>query len=190
MEFTSWGTGTLVRPPPTTAAYHHTPQWPLALCLAAASGASDALTLAAQLDYVQWSRFESLDIHFPGFDTADQHFELDWSDTITARVGASYAAGAKLVLRGGVLYDSNAVPDRTIARQYLDGPKGGLSAGASVVLSKKVTLDLAASGVAGTVRHVPDNTDEAMGWEEVKNDAPGDHSGQVFTLSTGLRILL
>jgi long-chain fatty acid transport protein len=165
----------------------HVQHWPQSFTLATAFHATTSLTVAAQVDWVQWSRFESLDIHFPGSDSLDQHFVLDWSDSITARVGVSMQSGKNLTLRGGLLYDSNSVPDRTIARQYLDGPKVGVSAGASVGLSSRLILDVAADAVAGPTRHIADNTDMATGWPEQQNDAPGDHSGQVFTLTTGLR---
>jgi long-chain fatty acid transport protein len=193
LDVKTTGSGTVDIPPVTNVDIEHVQHWPQSFTLATAYKVGDALVLAAQLDWVQWSRFESLDIHAPGNESLDTqlHFDLDWSDSITARLGASYRMSESLTLRGGVLYDSNAVPDRTIARQYLDGPKAGVSAGAGIRLSKKIVLDLTADGVAGTTRTIADNSmDVPSQWPEQINDAPGEHSGQVFTFSTGVRILL
>jgi long-chain fatty acid transport protein len=165
----------------------HVQHWPQSMTVATAFRPSPQLTLGAQLDYVQWSSFESLDIDL---DLGDQHFSLDWSDSMTARLGLEYRTGPKLALRGGVLYDSNSVPDDTIDRQYLDGPKFGVAAGAGFRLSKKVILDACASAVAGPTRSVEDNTAASMNWGLPLNEAPGEHSGQVFTLTTGVRVAL
>lgn len=165
----------------------HVQHWPQSFTAATAFHASPQMTIGAQLDYVQWSSFEALDIDL---DAGDQHFPLNWSDTITARLGLEYRSGPKLAIRGGLLYDGNAVPDNTIDRQYLDGQKFGVSGGAGFRLSKKVTLDACASAVAGPTRTVADNTAESMNWGLPLNEAPGEHSGQVFTLTTGLRIAL
>jgi hypothetical protein len=54
-----------------------------------------------------------------------------------------------------------------------------------------VVLDVTANAVAGPVRTVEDNSmDVPSQWPEEVNDAPGEHSGEVFTFSTGVRILL
>jgi len=171
----------------------HVQQWPQSLSIAAAFRPSDGVVVAAQLDWTQWSKFESLDIHFPSMESLDRqtHYELDWDDSLTARLGAQFRAGPKLMIRAGALYDQNAVPDRTIERQYLDADKFGGSLGTSVTLSQRVILDLAADVVGGPARTVPDNAaDIPDEWPQQETLAPGEHNGQVFTLATGLRIAL
>jgi long-chain fatty acid transport protein len=167
----------------------HVQTWPQSVSTSVAFRPSDALLVAGQVDWTQWSSYESLDITFPSNQDLNQHFELDWDDSLTFRVGAQYRASSKLSLRGGVLYDQNAVPDRTIERQYLDANKFGGSLGTSVRLSKRMILDVAADVIGGPARTVPDNSmDVPDEWPTQQNIAPGKHNGQVFTLATGLRI--
>jgi long-subunit fatty acid transport protein len=161
----------------------HPQNWPQSTSLAIAYKPG-AMEISAQLDWTQWSHLEGLDIHtsLP----LDQHFNLDWSDSITARLGAQWASG-KLAVRGGVLFDQNAVPDLTIQRQYLDGNKFGGALGGSYQLGKKMWLDVAADAVAGPVRKVPDNSADTTNFPALTNAAPGDHSGQVYTFAAGMR---
>lgn len=169
----------------------HVQHWPQQASLAAAFGATEALRLAVQVDWTQWSRFEALDITFPSEPGANQHFELDWSDSITARLGAQYTVSEDLAFRGGFTFDQNAVPDRTIERQYLDADKYGVSLGTSVRFSDRVALDAAVDVVGGPVRVVPQTGDDIPPeWGYERNIAPGEHEGQVFTLGTAVRIAL
>ena len=176
---------------PSALDAEHVQQWPQSLSLAAAFHASEALTVAAQVDWTQWSKFESLDVHFPANPNLDMntHYELDWDDSLTTRLGVQYVASPSLVMRGGALYDQSAVPDRTIERQYLDANKFGGSLGTSVRLSGRFILDVAVDVIGGPARTVPDNSaDIPDEWQNQQNVAPGEHNGQVFTLATGLRI--
>jgi long-chain fatty acid transport protein len=189
MSVTTSGSGELVTSGPMNVDAEHVQQWPQSLALSAAYAATDQLVVAGQLDWTGWSRFESLDIVFPAQTNLNQHFDLDWSDTFTVRLGAQYRVSDKLAVRGGALRDGNAVPDRTIERQYLDSTKYSVSAGTSVVLSPKMALDVGVDAVFGPVRVVEDNSAE-VAWPEQRNISPGEHSGQVFTLASGLRIAL
>jgi long-subunit fatty acid transport protein len=146
---------------------------------------TDATLVTAQVDWTQWSRFEQLvvDVGSPFV------YDLDWEDVLTIRIGGRVRISDRLVLRGGVLSDSSAVPDRTIERQYLDAEKYGASIGSTIGLTGTVVLDLAASWVGGPARVVRDNS---MGLDSPwhSNIAPGEHSGHVYTLATGLRFAL
>jgi long-chain fatty acid transport protein len=187
------GNGVLVLPPEMALDAEHVQQWPQSLSASVAFAASDAFVIAGQVDWTQWSKFESLDVHFPASPDLDArtHYELDWDDSLTVRLGAQFRASEKLVLRGGALFDQSAVPDRTIERQYLDANKFGGSLGTSVGLSRRVLLDVAADVVGGPPRTVPNNdADIPDEWPQQENLAPGEHNGQVFTLAAGLRIAL
>ncbi len=195
LDVTTSGSGTLedTAIPRMDVDIEHVQRWPQSVSLAATFAATRTLTLALQLDWTQWSRFESLDITFPGNEgfNASGHFDLDWSDQFAIRAGAQYQVSKSLIVRGGLAFDSSAVPDRTIERQYLDADKFGLAAGASIGLSKRMILDLGLNAVGGPARQVPDTTADVPGsWPSQRNLAPGDHNGQVFTLASGVRIAL
>ena len=191
LDVTTAGNGDLEGQPTLDA--EHVQQWPQSLSASIAFAASDALVLAGQVDWTQWSKFESLDVHFPANPMLDAntHYELDWDDSLTFRLGGQLRASRSLLVRAGFLYDQNAVPDRTIERQYLDANKFGGSLGTSITLSKRMILDVAVDVVGGPARTVPDNSmDIPDEWGVQENVAPGEHNGQVFTLASGLRIAL
>ncbi len=191
MDVTTSGSGQLILSAPTDVDAEHVQHWPQSLSASVAYAASERLLVAGQVDWNGWSRFESLDIVFPAQTGLNQHFDLDWSDTFTFRVGGQYQVGPKLALRAGALRDGNAVPDRTIERQYLDSTKYSVSTGASIVLTPTMSLDLATDVVFGPTRVVPDNSAEVPAeWPAQRNIAPGEHKGNVFTLVSGLRIAL
>lgn len=171
----------------------HVQHWPQSISASVAYQANPKLLVAGQVDWTNWSRFETIDITFPGqTDNLAQHFLVDWQDTFSVRLGTQYALGKKMALRGGVFYDGNAVPDLTIERQYLDAPKFGVAFGLAYVISKKLILDLGLDAMGGPARKVPETTsdDVPANWPHQRNIAPGEHSGSVFTLATGLRIAL
>lgn len=190
LDVTTSGTGELEGIGTVDA--EHVQKWPQSASISAAYLPSPDLIVSAQIDWTQWSRFETLDITFPGQSAnLAQRFLLDWNDTFAVRLGAQYQAGAKLQVRGGVLYDGSAVPDLTIERQYLDAPKFGVAAGASYLLSPRLILDLGLDAVGGPARTVPVTGDDVpANWPEQRNIAPGDHSGSVFSLGLGVRIAL
>jgi len=191
LDVSTSGSATIVAFNTRDVDVEHTQHWPQSASLSLALQPGDRrLLLAAQLDWTQWSRFETLDIVFPGNTSLDQHIDLDWSDTLAARVGLAYRVSDGVALRVGGLYDGNAVPDRTIDRQYLDAPKFGAAAGASFRLSSRTVLDLALHAVGGPKRTVDDNSTEVPSWDAQQNVAPGEHSGSVLTFATGVRIAL
>jgi long-chain fatty acid transport protein len=165
----------------------HEQPWPQQASLGVAVQVAAPVRVSAQLDWTDWSRWDRLRIDFPGRENLNQSLPLDWSDSVALRLGGEYTASPSLVVRAGGYYDSNAVPDTTIERIYLDGDKLGVSAGASVALGAAWRIDAAADVTLPNSRVVPDNTAEVPpGWTERLNAFPGEHSGSVFTLELAL----
>lgn len=165
--------------------FEHVQQWPQSASLSAALAASDTLTVIGQLDWTQWSRVDSIVVDVRNRAVA-QNFQVDWEDSIAVRLAAQLRASDGLVLRGGLVYDTNAVPDRTIERHYLDADKYGGAIGAGIRLSPRMVLDVNANAVFAPTRHVPVMNVE--GWAGQSNTAPGDYASAFFTLSTGLTV--
>jgi hypothetical protein len=101
--------------------------------------------------------------------------------------------GAELVFprgaaRVGAYYDTNAVPNRTIERQYLDSNKIGVSAGGSGIFGDW-RLDGAVDFTLPGTRTVRDNsggyTFPEGNWA-FANTAPGDYKGYVVTLELAI----
>ncbi|HKU43651.1 MAG TPA: outer membrane protein transport protein [Polyangiales bacterium] len=71
-----------------------------------------------------------------------QVFARDWKDSIVVRGGASYYLGSKLELFGGVMYSSNAIPDRTLDPSLYDMDQLSFALGAAYLFGEHVSLTL------------------------------------------------
>lgn len=164
-----------------TADMQHTQRWPQSAELGVAVAVTPTVRMAAQLDWTGWSRFERLEVRFPAQPPLDQIYALDWEDSLSGRLGVEWGAAPNVSVRGGVYVDGNAVPDRTIERQYLDSTKVGGAIGGGVRLGPW-RVDAAFDLVAGPPRVVDDNRGEVGPWGTQANVAPGEHDGSVYTL--------
>ena len=176
------GTLELISGTPQNVTIEHDQEWPQQASVGLALKVTEKLRVSTQLDWTDWSRMNRIVIELRGLEP--QIFELDFHDNFAAHLGGELRASDKLELRAGYTFDSNAVPDRTIERQYLDGDKHGVAVGGGYQLSDRWRVDTAFEYVFGPVRLVEDNRAEydAAGWSTRRNVAPGEHEGQVYTL--------
>ncbi len=160
----------------------HTQEWPQSAALGVAFGVSDKVMVSTELDWTQWSRFERIVIDFPAASVV-QIYPLDWDDNYSLRLGAQFEAAARLQLRGGVYFDTNAIPDYTMERQYIDRNKVGFSYGASYGFGLwRVDFGGDLLGViGGSPRTVPDNSAEVVDFPAAQNISPGEYSSKLFT---------
>jgi long-subunit fatty acid transport protein len=163
-----------------------TQRWPQSASVGVAILATPDVTVATQLDWTQWSRLEQLDVIFPTT-TFVQTYPLDWDDTYGARLGVEWrrrlSSRRRLALRAGGYFDTNAIPDYTIERQYIDREKFGLSYGASFgVGAWRVDFGGDLLGVVGgSPRTVPDNSADVGGFGALRNVSPGEYSSKLLT---------
>ena len=179
MRVTTEGNGTITLP--SGHARERQPRSGVAAAGLAGLGyrAAPRVKLAVQADWTQWSQLKDLTVRFPANASLDQVYREDWHDSWTVRAGGEYAFGMAAV-RGGAYVDTNAVPDRTIERQYLDSNKMGLSAGASVH-TPGWRVDGALDWVLPGTRSVPNNNETAS-FPADRNKAPGDYKGTLVTV--------
>lgn len=163
----------------------HRQAWPQSAELGVAVAVTPRVRVAAQLDWTGWSSFERLDVRFPSNEAASQSFALDWSNSLTGRVGVEWRTTPTLTVRTGAYLDGNAVPDRTIERQYLDTTKLGGAVGAGLRFGVW-RVDLAFDLLTGPPRTVPDNTADVGPFTGLANVAPGEHDGSVYTFELAL----
>jgi long-chain fatty acid transport protein len=158
----------------------HEQNWPQSVQLGLGVATSPRVKLAAQVDFTQWSQTETIEVHFPGGGLPDQIFKEYWEDSWTFRLGGEYAVSSSFQLRAGGYYDTPAVPDLSLERQYSDSHKFGVSLGTSVHAGAW-RIDFAADGIIPRNRHVPNNADDVMGISALENKAPGDYIGSLIT---------
>jgi long-subunit fatty acid transport protein len=171
---------------PTTVNVQQVQHWPMQAALGAAVKAG-AVRLAAQLDWTQWSKFDQLLIEFPDQPLNNQVFDLSWHDNFAVRGGVEVATGFGAV-RAGAYYDTNAVPDRTIEREYLDSNKIGVAAGGTGVFGAW-RIDGAVDFTLPGTRTVKDNSADYQfpgGTWQFANVSPGDYHGYVVTVELAL----
>ena len=165
---------------PSAQLAEHTQRWPQQAILGASVDLTRAFTLAFQADWSEWSRIQVISVELPKMPALSQRYAVAWTDNYAARLGTEYRINTKLRIRGGAWFDSNAVPNRTIERQYRDGDKLGISCGAGLRLGKWA-VDFAADYGLPNKRTVADNRAANVGWPDMQNRAPGEHGGSIYT---------
>ena len=158
----------------------HDQNWPQSVQLGTAIAASPKLRLAAQVDWTQWSQIDTIEVLFLTSPLPDQIYPEYWQDNWSFRLGGEYALSRKLQLRTGGYYDTPAVPDRTLERQYSDSHKFGVSLGATL-RAAGWRFDLGGDVIVPRVRTVENNTAAVMGFGALQNKAPGDYIGSLIT---------
>ncbi len=98
------------------------------------------VALEADLDYVRWSAFRTLTIHFQNPQLSDIVLPEHWKDTFTARFGLEFG-GSDLLVRGGVFYDQSPVQDAYLRPLLPDADKTGYSVGIGARLGEGMHLD-------------------------------------------------
>ena len=108
--------------------------------------ATRPLFLQAQLDWVNWSRFQSLTLNVPSNALMTTTIPQNWNDGYVARGAAEYAF-ERAKLRIGFGYDWNPVPSSTLSPLLPDSDRWLISAGGSLDLSGGLTAELGVMGV-------------------------------------------
>lgn len=111
-----------------------------------------AVTLAAQVDWVDNSRFKEIFIESPGLQVRHEEFNtpLYMRDSFAIHLGGEFHACRHLVLRAGMAYDSQSIPNRYRRRELEDANKLTWNLGASVILGRW-RIDLATELMLGDV---------------------------------------
>jgi long-chain fatty acid transport protein len=87
-----------------------------------------SLVLSFDANFVRWSAYNRIDVAFQS--APPRTIEPDGQDTFTLRAGADWAAPAPGIhLRGGVVYDHNAIPSTGLGPGLPDGTRLDATAG-------------------------------------------------------------
>ena len=168
---------------PQTTTVSHVQYWPQSASLGIGIHPTSALKLAAQLDWTAWSVVDKIVVNIEALGNAGiQTFPEYWKDTWTARAGADVQVTPEVALRGGAYYETNAVPDRVIERQYLDTNKFGVAAGMTYTFGS-FRIDAAVDAVLPSTRTVNDNTADTTSFPADRNIAPGKYEAAYYTLA-------
>ena len=128
---------------------------PASLNLGFAYQINDKWLVSADVNFIKWSEYESLDFDFetntsvphPSIPdvmipvVADTESKRDWDNTITWRFGTRYTANEKLDLYAGLYFDETPTNDMYYTPETPGANKVGVSAGFSYKLNDKLSLD-------------------------------------------------
>ena len=113
---------------------------------------NDKLLLAADLQYVGWSTYESLNFDFEAETVPDSYNQRDFENTMIYRLGAEYSLNAKFKFRGGIYYDSTPIPEDLLTPETPGTDKIGMSLGCGYQINDKLSLDASLLYIHGTKR--------------------------------------
>ncbi len=88
------------------------------------------LTVSAEVQWVQWSAYDSLDINFSG---TEMSYEKNYSDTFMTRLGAQYDIFKFLTARVGFYVDQSPVASDYLNPETPSMTKLGYTCGASIM---------------------------------------------------------
>jgi long-chain fatty acid transport protein len=105
---------------------------------------SNKISLAADVNWVGWSSYDSLRINF---ETNTEKLEdissaRQYEDVFIYRLGAEYFLNNKLTFRAGFYYDISPVPDGYLTPETPDSDRIGATAGASFNLKNHFHIDV------------------------------------------------
>lgn len=104
---------------------------------------TEALTIAVDVNRVEWSAYESLRFDYRDAVNGSNFTEnaRNYEDAYIYRIGAEYKATDALALRAGAYYDSSPVQDGYLTPETPDADARGLSVGLGYSVSNNIKLD-------------------------------------------------
>lgn len=102
---------------------------------------TDRLSVAATVEWTNWSRFDELRVTFDG-GAPDSVTEENWQDTFFYALGVNYQLTPRLLLRGGVAFDQTPVRNKYRTARLPDQDRTWVAAGLSYALNDWAGFDL------------------------------------------------
>jgi long-chain fatty acid transport protein len=113
---------------------------------------NDKLLLAADLQYVGWSSYESLNFDFEAESIPDSYNARDFDNTMIYRLGAEYSLNEKDQFRAGIYYDSTPIPEDRLTPETPGTNKIRMSLGFGYKINDKLSLDASLLYIHGEKR--------------------------------------
>ena len=116
---------------------------------------TDRWELALDIQYIGWNAYDSLNVHFNEAELgiAPIKAEKNYKNSMTYRIGASYKATDRLVVRSGIYYDQSPIRKELYNPETPGMNKLGLSAGLTFEPYKGLQFDMAFLYIQGFSQH-------------------------------------
>lgn len=131
--------------------------------------------IAADANIVGWSSYDSLRIDFA--DNTDKLEDIAsarmYRNSWIARIGFQYQPAGRFIVRAGCYYDKSPVQDGYLTPETPDADRIGITAGATVIIGKNLSLDLSFLFVEGMKRADTNIETQFSGTYKSRLVAPG-----------------
>ncbi len=133
------------------------------LNLGAAYRFSDKLTVAADLNFNNWSEYEQLLVKFNKNSALTTPQQRNYKNTITARIGAQYLVNEKFTARAGFYYDPSPVRQNFFSPETPSMNNLGFTLGGSYQATERLGIDFSLLVINGLERYVGYENDNFWG---------------------------
>jgi len=115
---------------------------PATFMISVAHELNDDIELLADVTWTGWSSFEELRVEYENPDQPDTVSLQEWDDVIRVSAGINYQFNERLILRGGVAFDEEAIPgpERRTAR-IPGNDRTWIAFGAGYDIGNNITID-------------------------------------------------
>ena len=102
---------------------------------------NEKLEVEANVVWINWKKFETIDIKLP--DGSHSVQPQDYENTFTLRVGGEYKINPKAAVRAGYIYDPTPVPGTTLSARLPDINRHDVTVGGTYSVTPKLDVHLA-----------------------------------------------
>lgn len=120
-------------------------------------------TIAADVNFNNWSEYEQLFIKFDKNSALNAPQARNYKNTVTARIGAQYVVSEEFTARAGFYYDPTPVRKNFFTPETPSMNNLGFTLGGSYQASKRLGIDFSLLAINGLERHVGYEKDNFWG---------------------------
>ncbi len=155
---------------------------PQTLSLGFGYKATNKTTLALDINYVGWKSYDSLIIDFTENTDRlkDIHSAREYKNSTIFRLGVQYQLNQKWTFRAGAYYDMTPVKAGYLTPETPDSDKLGITAGATINITKRFNLDASFLFIEGFKRTDSNIETQFTGTYKTKAFIPGVSLGYLF----------
>ncbi len=103
---------------------------PASASLGVAYDVTEALSVEFDINWMDWSSYQSLDLNFENPTTPDKSQPKHWEDVYSYRLGTRYLVTEAFEMYAGYLYDETPIPDETLDPILPDANRHSVQLGA------------------------------------------------------------
>lgn len=153
---------------------------PATFMVSVAHELNDDIELLADLTWTGWSSFEELRVEYDNPIQPDTLSLQEWEDVIRLSAGINYSLNDKLILRGGLAFDEEAIPSPERRTARIPGnDRTWVAFGAGYDVNDNITLDVGYTHLFLPETAIDNTAEESPGASTVRGEF--DSSVDIFS---------